>query len=466
MTKSKSTKRALLSSVLALVLTCAMLIGTTFAWFTDSAKSGKNKIVAGNLDVELEYATVGEDGTLQNWTSVEGSTDLFEKNTLWEPGHAEVVYLKARNAGTLALKYNFAMNIASETTATSVLGNQFKLSQYLKYGVVANQTSAFANRSAAIAAVTDPTALSGYSKEGNLLPNADPVYAAIVVYMPETVGNEANYRGDVIPQIDLGLRLRATQFTYEKDSWDNQYDANAAYPVVDTATLNAITANISTSEPTVVVLSNDVSDISGIKTQTGADLTMDFNGNTATIATPVGSSGTETNGMQLLKGSTVLLKNGTFAPANNSVKMLVQNYSNLTLQDFTFDAHDAAQVGYALSNNNGDVLITGETNILAADGKCAFDAYYWPRNGYTDGVRVVIDENATGLIKGKIEFTDDGTDTTGAADPAKHSIVIKGGYFTEDPSAYVPAGYTVIPSNCAFEINGNAYAANYQVVRN
>ena len=116
MTKSKSTKKALLSSVLALVLTCAMLIGTTFAWFTDSVKSGKNKIIAGNLDVELEYATVGEDGTLQNWTSVEGSTDLFEKNTLWEPGHAEVVYLKARNAGTLALKYKFAMNILSETT--------------------------------------------------------------------------------------------------------------------------------------------------------------------------------------------------------------------------------------------------------------------------------------------------------------------------------------------------------------
>ena len=208
--------------------------------------------------------------------------------------------------------------------------------------------------------------------------------------MPETVGNEANYRGDVIPQIDLGLRLRATQFTYEKDSWDNQYDANAAYPVVDTATLNAVTANISTSEPTVVVLSNDVSDISGIKTQAGADLTMDFNGNTATIATPVGSSGTETNGMQLLKGSTVLLKNGTFAPANNRVKMLVQNYSNLTLQDFTLDAHDAAQVGYVLSNNNGDALITGETNILAADGKCAFDAYYWPKQGYKE---VFLNEN-------------------------------------------------------------------------
>lgn len=116
MTKSKSTKKALLSSVLALVLTCAMLIGTTFAWFTDSAKSGKNKIVAGNLDVELEYATVDENGTLQDWKTVEGVENLFNPDALWEPGHAEVVYLKARNAGTLALKYKFAMNILSETT--------------------------------------------------------------------------------------------------------------------------------------------------------------------------------------------------------------------------------------------------------------------------------------------------------------------------------------------------------------
>lgn len=389
MTKSKSTKKALLSSVLALVLTCAMLIGTTFAWFTDSVKSGKNKIVAGNLDVELEYATVDENGTLQDWKTVEGVDNLFNPDALWEPGHAEVVYLKVRNAGTLALKYNFAMNIASETTATSVLGNQFKLSQYLKYGMVAEQDTPFADRSAAIAAVTEPTTLSDYSKDGNLLPDGEE-YVALVVYMPEEVGNEANYRGDVIPQIELGVTLIATQDTVEYDSWDNQYDANAAYPVVDTATLNAVTANISTSEPTVVVLSNDVSDISGVKTQAGADLTMDFNGNTATIATPVGSSGTETNGMQLLKGSTVLLKNGTFAPANNSVKMLVQNYSNLTLQDFTLDAHDATQVGYVLSNNNGDVLITGETNILAADGKFAFDAYYWPKRGYKE---VFLNEN-------------------------------------------------------------------------
>ncbi|MGN0441531.1 MAG: right-handed parallel beta-helix repeat-containing protein [Acutalibacteraceae bacterium] len=233
MTKSKSTKRALLSSVLALVLTCTMLLGTTFAWFTDSVKSGANKIVAGNLDVELEYTT-----DFTTWTSVEGQDALFKTDTLWEPGHAEVVYLRVRNAGTLALKYKFAMNIANETTAKNVAGEDFKLSQYLKYGVVENQTAAFADRATAIAAVTDPTALSGYSKDGNLLPAAEE-YVALVVYMPETVGNEANYRGDVIPTIDLGVTLVATQDTVEKDSFGNDYDANAEYPVLaaDEATL-------------------------------------------------------------------------------------------------------------------------------------------------------------------------------------------------------------------------------------
>ena len=84
MANTKQTRRALLAGVLGLVVCAAMLIGTTFAWFTDSVSSGKNQIVAGNLDVELEYATV-ENGTITGWTSVNGATDLFDDG-LSEPG--------------------------------------------------------------------------------------------------------------------------------------------------------------------------------------------------------------------------------------------------------------------------------------------------------------------------------------------------------------------------------------------
>ena len=112
MTQSKSTKRALVTSVLAMLVCAAMLIGSTFAWFTDSAASGKNKIVAGNLDVELEYAAeFNDEGTVKTWSPVDADVSLFSEfekdgvtKNLWEPGHTEAVYLKVRNAGTLALK--------------------------------------------------------------------------------------------------------------------------------------------------------------------------------------------------------------------------------------------------------------------------------------------------------------------------------------------------------------------------
>ena len=78
---NKATKRALVSSVMALFLCFAMLLGTTFAWFTDSVISGNNKITAGNLDVELDYYVDGE------WVSVNGSTDIFDDEALWEHSH-------------------------------------------------------------------------------------------------------------------------------------------------------------------------------------------------------------------------------------------------------------------------------------------------------------------------------------------------------------------------------------------
>ncbi len=93
---NKTTKRALFTSVMSLIICVVMLMGTTFAWFTDSVVSGRNKIVAGNLDVVLEYKT--PDST--DWEEVKSDTVLFGEDSLWEPGHTEVVALRIRNAGT------------------------------------------------------------------------------------------------------------------------------------------------------------------------------------------------------------------------------------------------------------------------------------------------------------------------------------------------------------------------------
>ena len=88
MESSKSTKRALLTSALALLLCVTMLVGATFAWFTDTASTGVNKIQAGNLDIKVEYR-ITADG---NWQLLDNATDLFgAAGTLFEPGHTRVV---------------------------------------------------------------------------------------------------------------------------------------------------------------------------------------------------------------------------------------------------------------------------------------------------------------------------------------------------------------------------------------
>ena len=231
MTKTKSTKRALLMSALSLLMCVSMLIGSTFAWFTDSVSSTNNIIKSGNLDVELEYLN-GD-----SWEKVTATTNVFEKDTLWEPGHTEVVYLKVSNLGTLALKYNLGINIVNEIESISVEGNALRLSDYIEFGAIDDVDTPYADRAAARAAVTESKALStGYNKAGSIEAGADAQYVALVVYMPETVGNEANYKtGEVAPQIDLGINLMATQYTSESDSFDNQYDANAMFDGVPAA---------------------------------------------------------------------------------------------------------------------------------------------------------------------------------------------------------------------------------------
>ena len=115
-----NTKRALLTSALAIVACVAMLIGSTFAWFTDTSSTAVNKIQAGNLKIEVEYRTSLEG----DWRALNDATDLFGgEDTLFEPGHTRVVELKIKNAGSLALKYKIGMNIVSETAGVNMAGS-------------------------------------------------------------------------------------------------------------------------------------------------------------------------------------------------------------------------------------------------------------------------------------------------------------------------------------------------------
>ena len=221
-------KNALLHSILALLLCFSMLIGTTFAWFTDSVTSSNNRIMTGNLDVDMEYWN----GTA--WDTVGENTALFSPNALWEPGYTEVVYLKVLNKGNLALKYRLGVNIAGEVGSVNKAGEEFLLSGYIKFGVVDLGTTEarYATRTDARGALTSTKLISeGYSSDiGEIEANGAPHYIALVVYMPEETGNEANYDSDYdAPVITLGVSLEATQMSSESDSFGKTYDEGASF---------------------------------------------------------------------------------------------------------------------------------------------------------------------------------------------------------------------------------------------
>lgn len=236
MTKNKTTKRALLVSVLALLLCASLLVGSTFAWFTDNVTSTNNIIKSGNLDVKLEYST-----DLSTWAEVGAKTDIFKNEDgttdLWEPGFTEVVYLKVSNVGSLALKYALEVTVADEKQGTNQAGEKFSLSQYIKYDVVKyTAEEPYENRDAAVAAVPNAVALktgipaiSNVSLEPKTENTIDSDVLALVVYMPTTVGNVANHNGEDIPTINLGITLNATQLAYEEDSFGPDYDEDAVY---------------------------------------------------------------------------------------------------------------------------------------------------------------------------------------------------------------------------------------------
>ena len=286
MNTKKATKRALLTSVMALVMCVVMLVGTTFAWFTDTASTGVNKIQAGNLDIELAYKNSTTGGEFKK---ADKSTPVFDNNALWEPGHVEYVVLKISNAGTLALKYKLGINIANEVGSTNVFDKSFELSDYIKFGVVDDDLSG-KTRDEMVAAVTDGKLIKdGYtSGETRLYPEVTPAVdgqasekvVTLVVWMPKSVGNEANYDATVAeaPVINLGINVAATQATAEFDSFNNEYDKDAEYPIVAMDTLQELINNA--AKPVSVKLEGSIA--GSLTVPQGKNVTLDLNGFTLT----------------------------------------------------------------------------------------------------------------------------------------------------------------------------------------
>ena len=373
MTNSKSTKRALLTSALALLMCVTMLVGATFAWFTDTASTGVNKIQAGNLDVKLMYST-----DMVNWKEATDQTKLFDDNALWEPGYTQVVYLKIVNAGKLALKYEagFSKNYTSNR-GKNVNGDWYRVDNYLKIGT-AETTTKFANREdvwSAIAATEKTLAKDVMLTDGWITLKAGEASEpfAVAIYMPTSVGNEANasrYRPSSVS--GLGIEVRATQATVESDSFDNNYDANAATVlnrVEYTDGVHTVTGNIQANGTAGAIHGTGTAKIT-------VDATTVYGTYVSDYAMAVFASGR----------SEITIKGGEFAnqaPAGSALSLIyAQDNAKITIEGGTFKCvspawtlncndNDAATItvkGGSFYKFDPSNVTVGEGEIFIADG--------------------------------------------------------------------------------------------------
>ena len=242
MREKNQTKRALLTSLLSMMLCVVLLIGTTFAWFTDSVTSGGNKIVAGNLDVELYHTNKVDDKE-----SVGETTKLFDDITLWEPGAVVYETFTVENNGNLALKYRFDLNqLATEdfNTVTWVGDNNtYDLTDVVKVAVV-EDTAFDGDREVAkqLAYKDWEEASSNAVVSAMLAPEMSNTFTVVLYWEPGATDNfynlkndgwtldKTNADGESVLFINAGVSLYATQAISESDSFGPYYDESAQVP--------------------------------------------------------------------------------------------------------------------------------------------------------------------------------------------------------------------------------------------
>ena len=346
----KATKRALLTSVMALVMCVVMLVGTTFAWFTDTASTGVNKIQAGNLDIELQMKD--NNG---KWVNAEGKTLPFlvkgeipaeGTQILWEPGCTYYVpQIRVLNKGNLAVKFEYV---------PEALGVTGKLAEVLTF--TAKTFDEEGNEDSDIN--IEPEVL----KPGE----ASPAWS-FGYHMDENAGNE--YQNATAT--GMCVTVLATQASYEKDSFDDQYDKDAEYPISVTTgdELQAIVNNA--IAPVNIVLTNSIT-TNNFVIPADKDVTLDLNGRTVTNAgshtilnqghlTLTDSSADKSGQIISLKGNTAALRNGDNAVcvveggtisrdgANGNTWHVVENFGKMTF--------NGGKV--VLKNGNGFAITNG-----------------------------------------------------------------------------------------------------------
>ena len=418
MTSSKSTKRALVSSALAILMCVTMLIGTTFAWFTDTASTAVNKIQSGTLKVDI----VKEDGetSIRNesmsFVNKDGSADI-----LWEPGATFMTpAFKIKSTGSLALKYKLTLN--------GITGDNMLL-KVIKFSVVK----------------ADGTEVDLDTFEGHLTPDAALSEALYIKgHMDETANND--YQGKTLE--GLGITVVATQDNHESDSIGPDYDKFADYPEVQPVTtadkLQEALASADIDGKTIK-LYDDI-ETEGLQLN-GKNVAFDLNGkslNTAKL---------EVTNSTVVFGDSSDSGDGTLA-TDDSYGVINAVNSNVTIESgrFVSSYKKAGSSGYAnvIQVRNSELTINGgyfeNTNDVGSYN------YLIKAPSYSNTERTTITINGGTFVSNR----DYGYIVTGESD-ANVDVVINGGEFkTTGRNSYLTnVKGSVVVNNCTFTATGN-----------
>lgn len=409
----KHTNRALLSSVVALVLCCAMLISSTFAWFTDEVNSSVNRIVSGNLDVDV----------LVDGASIQDKAVLFDEIKLWEPGVVAYENLTVVNNGNLALKYELAVNF---TNAVPTPAGK-TLADVLQVGVVPGGVKG-TTREAVMSEVQTWKPLKSFIESGELLTqNAKQVYGIVICWLPGDNDNDYNMNNGVttVLSIDLGVNLTAWQKDYEKDSIDDTYDA-VVHSAAQLAEALQAGGNIK--------VGSDIEAAETIEVPAGVTAKLDLDGKTL-------------SGAILAPNAELTIANGTLKNENSSVSALEINAGKLTLDNVQVDS---ARHGLRI-DGNVEVTINGGTYGIVSSGKTQHalnvsggatvkiygGTFVGPKGTTADsGAAVNVQAGATVEIYGG-NFSGGKNNTLAS----KGDLKVYGGTFDQNPATYVASGY-------------------------
>ena len=418
MTNSKHTKRALLASILSVVVCAAMLAGSTFAWFTDSVTSAGNIIKSGNLDVALEWANGTEALDTAEWK--DASTNAIFNYDLWEPGYTEARHVRISNKGNLALKYEIRIAANGEVSKLADVIDVY----YIKDGKQITSRTGLTDENK-IGTLSQVLA-NPYAAKGHILAGENAVdVATIALKMQESAGNE--YQGLAIGS-DFSIQLVATQYTSESDSFDDQYDKDAPLNFVPVATADELTKAVADGENVSLTAPIELSERLEVK----KDITINGNGNAITIPTD-----RVINLANIAEPITVTLNNvdlngptqGTYTRGISiydvpKVKVVVDNCS-LSANYYAINLASAAP--------NAEIVVKNTT----LTGWCAFQTH----SPYSN----VTFENCT-----LIGLNDKGFNADGWNDFA---TVVVNGYSEGNPDPDGAHGGTFTFKNCRIEAN-------------